>query len=97
MTGCALSFGCAGLGIVELFGGSGGALELMSAIGSSGGVVAAGAKFSVAFPCVYHYLGGLRHLVWDNKPDMLTNVDVEKASYALLGASVLVSGVAVIV
>ena len=97
VTGCALSFGCAGLGIVELFGGSGGALELMSAIGSSGGVVAAGAKFSVAFPCVYHYLGGLRHLVWDNKPDMLTNVDVEKASYALLGASVLVSGVAVIV
>lgn len=82
---------------MEIVGGNGAALELMSTIGSSGGVVAAGAKFSVAFPFVYHYLGGLRHLVWDNKPEMLTNVDVEKASYVLVGTSVLLSSVAVIV
>lgn len=23
------------------------------------------AKFLVAFPLVYHYLGGLRHVIWD--------------------------------
>lgn len=100
VTGCALSFGAAGLGVVEIFGGNGAALELMSSIGSGavgGGLVVAGAKFSVAFPFVYHYLGGLRHLVWDSKPEMLTNVDVEKASYALVGASVLLSGVAMVV
>ena len=58
--------------------------------------VVAGAKFSVAFPFAYHYLGGFRHLIWDNKPEMLTNIGVEKASYVLVGASVLVSTVAVV-
>lgn len=100
VTGCTLSFGAAGLGLAEIFGGNGAALEVMSTIGSGavgGGLVVAGAKFAVAFPFVYHYLGGLRHLVWDNKPEMLTNIGVEKASYALLGASVLISGVAIVV
>ena len=79
---------------MEIFGGSGAALSLMQSIGGSGAVVAAGAKFSVAFPLVYHYLGGLRHFVWDSKPDLLTNVDVEKASYGLVGASLVISTVA---
>ena len=95
VTGCALSFGCAGLGVVEIFGGSGAALSLMQDIGGSGALVAAGVKFSVAFPLVYHYLGGLRHFIWDAKPDLLTNIDVEKASYGLVGASVFISTVAV--
>jgi len=101
VTGCILSFGAAGLGIVEIFGGSGAALSTMQCIGSGemvgGALFVAGAKFSVAFPFAYHYLGGLRHLVWDNSPEMLTNVDVEKASYGLLGASVLLSSVAAVV
>ena len=96
VTGCTLSFGAAGLGLVELFGGNGAALSLMSDIGSSSILLSSGAKFAVAFPVVYHYFGGLRHLLWDNAPEMLTNVDVEKASYTLIGASVLVSGVALV-
>jgi succinate dehydrogenase (ubiquinone) cytochrome b560 subunit len=96
VTGCTLSFGAAGLGLVELFGGNGAALSLMSDIGSSSMLLSSGAKFAVAFPVVYHYFGGLRHLLWDNAPEMLTNVDVEKASYTLIGASVLVSGVALV-
>eukprot|EP00563_Minutocellus_polymorphus_P020576 CAMPEP_0197724386 /NCGR_PEP_ID=MMETSP1434-20131217/6330_1 /TAXON_ID=265543 /ORGANISM="Minutocellus polymorphus, Strain CCMP3303" /LENGTH=205 /DNA_ID=CAMNT_0043309743 /DNA_START=9 /DNA_END=626 /DNA_ORIENTATION=- len=92
VTGCALSVGAAGLGAAELLGGSGTALDLMSTLGAQGGVVAAGAKFGVAFPVVYHYLGGLRHLAWDRMPDLLlTNADVDKASYALAGSSVLIS------
>ena len=91
VTGCALSVGAASLGAAELLGGSGTALDLMSTIGAQGGVIAAGAKFSVAFPFVYHYIGGLRHLAWDSMPDMLTNADVDKASYALAGSSVLIS------
>ena len=51
----------------------------------AGPAVATVAKFSVAFPCVYHYLGAVRHLVWDRFSDMLTNVDVVMASYALVG------------
>lgn len=91
VTGVALSVGCAGLGVVELVGGSGSALSVMQMVGSSGTLVAAGAKFSVAFPVTYHYLGALRHIWWDNKPDMLTNEDVEKASYYLFGASTVLS------
>ena len=97
VTGCALSFGGAGLGLVEIIGGNGAALELMSTIGGGGVMIGGVAKFSVAFPFIYHYLGGLRHLVWDNSPEMLTNVDVEKASYALVGSSVLLSGIAIFV
>ena len=82
---------------MEIIGGNGAALELMSTIGSSGLMTGGVAKFSVAFPFIYHYLGGLRHLVWDNSPEMLTNVDVEKASYALVGSSVLLSGIAIFV
>lgn len=100
VTGVTLSFGAAGLGAAELVGGNGAALDLMSSIGSGavgGGLVVAGAKFAVAFPFAYHYMGGARHLMWDSRPEMLTNVDVEKASWALVGASVLVGGVSMVV
>ena len=60
-------------------------------VGSSGTIIAAGAKFSVAFPVVYHYLGAIRHFAWDSKPDMLTNEDVEKSSFYLFGASTVLS------
>mmetsp|Transcript_20733 Transcript_20733/g.59074 ORF Transcript_20733/g.59074 Transcript_20733/m.59074 type:complete len:178 (-) Transcript_20733:192-725(-) len=91
VTGVTLSFGCAGLGILELLGGSGSALHLMEAIGSSSVLLAAPAKFAVAFPLVYHYGGGLRHAIWDNMPDKLTTEQVEQASYGLLGASTVIS------
>jgi succinate dehydrogenase (ubiquinone) cytochrome b560 subunit len=92
VTGIALSFGSVSLGMVELIGGNGAAANLMSSIGSTPGIIVAPmAKFVVAFPLVYHYLGGLRHYIWDNNPDMLSNVDVEKASYVLVGTSVVLS------
>jgi succinate dehydrogenase (ubiquinone) cytochrome b560 subunit len=49
------------------------------------------AKFAVAFPLVYHYLGGIRHLVWDRTPDLIENDKVEQSSYILIGASSAVS------
>ncbi len=48
-------------------------------------------KFAVAFPLVYHYLGGVRHIVWDRNPDALTNEQVEQSSAILLGGSAAVS------
>jgi succinate dehydrogenase (ubiquinone) cytochrome b560 subunit len=55
------------------------------------------AKVVVGFPLVYHYLGGVRHLVWDHYPAVLSNIGVEKASYALAGGSVvLTAGLALI-
>ena len=49
------------------------------------------AKFAVAFPLVYHYLGGIRHLVWDRTPDLIENEKVEQSSKILIGASSAVS------
>ena len=58
---------CSLLGAAELLGGSGTALDLMSTLGAQGGVIAAGAKFGVAFPFVYHYLGNEGVIRWDIK------------------------------
>lgn len=90
VTGCILSFGAAGLGFVELFG-AGNSMWIMQTIGSQGLLVASAAKFTVAFPIVYHYAGAIRHLAWDYKPEYLENTDVEKSSMALFGASTLIS------
>lgn len=60
-TGMCLSFGCLGLGVVEMGYGSGSALSLMETLGSSSFLIAGPAKFCVAFPFAYHYLGGVRH------------------------------------
>lgn len=92
VTGCALSVGCAGLGFAELVGGNGTALWLMQWAGSQGMLITAGAKFTVAFPIVYHYFGAIRHFRWDYLPDTLDTKDVEKSSIALLAASLVVSG-----
>merc|ERR1712070_911432 len=74
---------------------TGGALSLgMLGMGSGASGIAPLAKFSVAFPLSYHYVVGIRHLVWDNKPELLTNEEVTKTSYAVLGVSVGVSAIA---
>jgi succinate dehydrogenase/fumarate reductase cytochrome b subunit len=49
-------------------------------------------KFGVAFPLTYHYVGGLRHLAWDN---IIGNnvVSNRQTAYAAIGvASVLSVG-----
>mmetsp|Transcript_14802 Transcript_14802/g.22150 ORF Transcript_14802/g.22150 Transcript_14802/m.22150 type:complete len:187 (+) Transcript_14802:53-613(+) len=97
VTGVALSFGTAGIGAVEIINGNGAAMALMENIAAINPIVATGAKFAVAFPLLYHYLGALRHLAWDQKPEFLDNVSVEKASYVLAGSSLLISvGVALV-
>jgi succinate dehydrogenase (ubiquinone) cytochrome b560 subunit len=92
VTGVALSIGAFGLASIELLNGSGSAMLLMQDINASTGpVLGSMAKFTVSFPLIYHYLGGVRHLAWDNYPELLTNVDVTKASYALVGGSAMFS------
>eukprot|EP01006_Ploeotia_vitrea_P045496 TRINITY_DN66947_c6_g2_i2.p2 TRINITY_DN66947_c6_g2~~TRINITY_DN66947_c6_g2_i2.p2 ORF type:complete len:190 (+),score=88.98 TRINITY_DN66947_c6_g2_i2:37-570(+) len=45
------------------------------------------AKGLVAFPLVYHYVAGLRHLFWDETAKGLDLESVDKSSYAVIGAS----------
>lgn len=43
-------------------------------------------KFTVAFPFVYHYLGGVRHFIWDYFPEnTVDNKTAESSSYLLFG------------
>jgi succinate dehydrogenase (ubiquinone) cytochrome b560 subunit len=92
VTGCALACGFATLGGVELLMGSGSALGLMQTVGSQGFVIATTAKFAVAFPLAFHYMGAMRHFAWDYKPDLLSNQDAEKTSYYMFGGATAVSG-----
>lgn len=48
-------------------------------------------KFIVAFPLSYHYLGGMRHLVWDNAPKLLSTAQVAPTSYGILAAATVFS------
>jgi len=94
VTGVTLSIGCFGLGALELAGGGGTAASVMEIIGDSGIVISSAAKFSVAFPCIYHYFGAVRHYIWDKYPDhTLTTEQTKNASYALMGSSVAISGI----
>ena len=89
ITGVALSVGVTGIGALALVGAD--VPSVMSSIGSIT-VIGTVAKFSVGFPLIYHYLGGVRHLIWDKMPEAtLTNEDVSKASYALLGSATALS------
>jgi succinate dehydrogenase (ubiquinone) cytochrome b560 subunit len=56
-------------------------------------------KFIISFPLVYHYLGGMRHFVWDlykignqaDKTSLLETPRVEQSSQILFGASAALS------
>jgi len=51
------------------------------------------AKFSVAFPFVYHFTCGLRHFNWDNNPDKLNTEYVTDSSYKLFVATGVASSI----
>jgi succinate dehydrogenase (ubiquinone) cytochrome b560 subunit len=97
VTGIAMAVGCFGLGSIEIVGGSGSALQVVQSIGSSGTLLAGGAKFSLVFPVAYHYFGALRHLRWDAQPDLLTNAKVATSSYYLFVAAAITASIATLV
>ena len=39
------------------------------------------------FPIIFHTLGGIRHFLWDFKPQLLSNSKVTKSSYILFGTT----------
>ena len=48
------------------------------------------AKFTVAWPFMFHSFNGLRHLVWDTA-SMITNEKVKQTGWFVLGVSTLAS------
>ena len=49
-------------------------------------------KFGVAFSISYHYICGIRHVVWDKTVKGFDNESMEKSSTLVLGAATVVSG-----
>lgn len=46
-------------------------------------------NYGIIFPLTYHTLGGIRHMAWDIKPNLLKNKAVAKSSLVLLGSSIV--------
>ncbi|RUP48832.1 succinate dehydrogenase cytochrome b560 subunit [Jimgerdemannia flammicorona] len=62
--------------------------SLVSAVAALPVAAKVGAKATLAFPFVYHSLGGIRHLVWDSGY-ALTLKGVYASGYAVLAGTVL--------
>lgn len=91
-TGTALSVGFAAAGYVALTGDLPSALAALRADAPAAAFLA---RLVIALPLVYHYLGGVRHFVWDlhkignqaDKSSLLEVPKVEASSKLLFGAS----------
>mmetsp|Transcript_50724 Transcript_50724/g.86905 ORF Transcript_50724/g.86905 Transcript_50724/m.86905 type:complete len:156 (-) Transcript_50724:129-596(-) len=92
VTGVLLTVGTTGVALVSLVHPD--IAALMMGIGNSS--IGPLAKFAVAFPLTYHWLGGVRHTMWDKMPETITNASVEKSSYALFGGAAVASVGAVV-
>lgn len=84
VTGVALTAGVTAIGGLTLVGID--TTSIMMTIGNS--PVGPIAKIAVAFPLVFHYLAGVRHILWDKNPEeYLSNEEVHKSSYILFGVA----------
>lgn len=66
--------------------------HMMYAIGHS--AIGPLAKFSVAFPVIYHTVGGVRHLYWERFPENLGPETQRQASIAVVASSVALTSIA---
>lgn len=87
-TGIVLTMGTSGIAFMAL-GDSSKPAELASSLASSS--LAFPAKLAVGFPLTYHFLGACRHIVWDKTAKGFSNAQMLQSSYALVGASTVIS------
>jgi succinate dehydrogenase (ubiquinone) cytochrome b560 subunit len=92
-TGLALFGGVYYIGILSVLGVD--PVLILNGIGNS--MIGPLAKMAVTFPLAYHYLGGVRHIIWDKAPELLETKDVTFSSYALFGVSAVLTLVAAFV
>ncbi|CAL8466763.1 g6299 [Coccomyxa elongata] len=93
-TGVMLTVGFTGVGWIAL---TGDLIGTIDAIKSASPLLVYPVKAAVAFPLVYHYLGGVRHVFWDKakygnqaeKNSPLENSAVDRSSRLLVGASAI--------
>ena len=88
ISGIIAGAGVLGAGVVSLYG-SDTAQDTMISVGN--GPYGSVARFAVAWPLVYHWLGNIRHIYWDMTAKGFNNATMLKTSYALFGATTLIS------
>lgn len=49
------------------------------------------AKFAVAFPLTFHFIGASRHAVWDLTAKGFTNTMMKQSAYGVFGLSTVLS------
>ena len=96
VTGVAMTGGMLGLATVSL---GGDALGAIDAAKAAAPLLVPVAKVAVTFPVIFHYMAGVRHLVWDTyhignqtEKSLLDKEQVEKSSNALFAAAIVASG-----
>ncbi|QDZ18030.1 subunit b560 of succinate dehydrogenase [Chloropicon primus] len=96
VTGVVMTGGMAGLAAVSLGGDVIGTIEAAKAAFP---YLVPPVKLAITFPIVFHYMAGVRHLVWDHYPignqtkkSLLDKEEVEKSSNALFAAAIVASG-----
>merc|ERR1719506_1679025 len=88
MTGIFCTFGTMGVGALALVDSEKPA-RVASDLASSS--VAPVAKFFVGGTLVYHYLGAIRHTIWDKTAKGFSNTHMLQSTYALVGATAVLS------
>merc|ERR1719197_519671 len=86
-TGIFLTVGTTGFGMMALVGAD--PANMASAIAASS--IAPAAKFGVGFTLAFHYLGAIRHTIWDKTAKGFSNATMLQTSYGILGASTLIA------
>jgi len=101
VTGVAMTGGIAALAVVGL---TGDVTVAVDQFKTALPLLVFPAKLSITFPVVYHYLAGMRHLVWDTykignqtEKSLLDKDDVEYSSNALFGVSIALSGIVAVI
>lgn len=85
-TGVGLSVAIVSAGMISIAGGD--VLGVVHGMKTNVSLLVPVTKFCLAFPLVYHTLGGLRHLYWDKTAKGLDSAaEANTSSYILIGTS----------
>lgn len=87
VTGCVLSGAVAFGGCLSAVGGPEALPAFVEAYKSTVPILVYPTKLALAFPFVFHTLGGFRHIVWDKTTSGIDNESARASSLALFAAS----------
>lgn len=91
ITGIIGSVGVIAIAGTTLLGGSGFASETVQDVAASHPELVPAVKFAVAWPLMYHWLGNIRHIVWDKTVKGFNNQTMLHTSYGIYAMTTMIS------